>query len=83
MIHALEKYNLPYTGANAAFYSLKKDFMQSVVKDNGFFTPAYLFVYQLEQVELAFSALKFPMIVKHHNGYGSIGMTKDCKVTNH
>ena len=80
MIHALENFNLPYTGATARFYNYKKEFMKMMVHVSGLLTPAHTFVYDLENVQEALNELNFPMIVKHYNGYNSIGMTQSSKV---
>lgn len=31
------------------------------------------------QVTDAVEGLRYPLIVKHHNGYASVGMGRDCK----
>ncbi len=36
----------------------------------------------MEDVEDAAQNLTFPLICKHYDGYGSIGMTKDSRVNN-
>jgi D-alanine-D-alanine ligase-like ATP-grasp enzyme len=45
VIHALENFNLPYTGSNARFYNYKKEYMKMVAHTSGINTPAHAFVY--------------------------------------
>ena len=48
----------------------------------GIKTPAWATAYAVEDVEAAveLGGLEFPMLVKHHNIYSSIGLTRDSKV---
>ncbi len=41
--------------------------------------PAFVFAYDDDGIEQA-STLNFPLIVKHFNGSGSVGMTRNSKV---
>jgi D-alanine-D-alanine ligase len=43
-------------------------------------TPAFIFAYSDKDIEAAAESLAYPMIVKHYNGSGSIGMTKNSRV---
>jgi len=45
-------------------------------------TPPYIFAFTEKEIEEAEKHLKYPMIVKHYNGYNSIGMTPKSKVSN-
>ncbi|MCB0128867.1 MAG: hypothetical protein KDE58_41660, partial [Caldilineaceae bacterium] len=44
-------------------------------------TPASVFAYDEAGIALAAQNLRYPMLVKHYNGYGSIGLTADSRVT--
>eukprot|EP00741_Cyanophora_paradoxa_P007043 tig00001073_g6814.t1 len=79
VIHALEAFGLPYTGADAAFYSLSKDKMKCIAQQAGVRTAPFVFARDGEGVEAAGRLLRFPVIVKHPNSGGSIGMTRRSK----
>ena len=83
VIRALEYFNLPYTGGNGKFHSVTKQNMKNISSFSGVQTPCYCFVFDNFEIDLAIKHIKtYPMIVKHYNGYGSIGMTKKSKVNN-
>lgn len=46
--------------------------MKKAALENGIRTPAGIFAFKEEEIEEA-TKLKFPLIVKHFNSYGSIG----------
>jgi biotin carboxylase len=54
--------------------------MKLVAHSVGVKTPMFVFAYDDEGIEQAANTLDYPMIVKHFNGSGSIGMSKDSKV---
>ena len=37
-------------------------------------TPAHCFLKDINELETLIQEMQFPMIVKHFNGYGSVGM---------
>ncbi|KAG2425031.1 hypothetical protein HYH02_015082 [Chlamydomonas schloesseri] len=92
VVEALERLNLPYTGANAAFYEPSKIEMKMAAHYYGVKVPAWVHIQcgvGRRGVEAGLEAvlappsrggLRFPLIVKHPSGYGSVGMTKDSKV---
>eukprot|EP00198_Chlamydomonas_reinhardtii_P014346 XP_001703683.1 predicted protein [Chlamydomonas reinhardtii] len=94
VVEALERLNLPYTGANAAFYEPSKIEMKMAAHYYGVKVPAWVHIQcgvGRRGVEAGLEAvlappsrggLRFPLIVKHPSGYGSVGMTKDSKVHN-
>ena len=83
VINALEHYNLPYTGCNAKFYSLTKQHMKFICTSSDINTPRYCFVHSESDIDLAINHIgKYPMFVKHYNGYSSIGLTLKNKVSN-
>jgi len=82
VVHLLEKYNIPYTGANSKFYEPTKEMMKMVAYYYGVRTPSYVFAYNDDDIEEASNSLNYPMIVKHFNGYSSVGMTRKSRVTN-
>lgn len=82
-IYALEEFNLPYTGREAFFHTLSKKSQKYICTASGIQTPRYYFVHKPEDIPLAVSHInKYPMFVKHWNGYSSIGLTNKSKVRN-
>ncbi|EFJ41611.1 hypothetical protein VOLCADRAFT_98341 [Volvox carteri f. nagariensis] len=92
VVEALERLNVPYTGADAAFYEPSKIDMKKAAYFYGIGVPAWVHVQGGPGQEEAGVAevlgpperggLRFPLIVKHPSGYGSVGMSKKSKVTN-
>jgi len=77
VVKTLETFKVPFTGASSDFYEPSKAVMKMVANYEAVKTPLYVFAHNALDVEDALATLKFKMIVKHFNGYGSIGMTKD------
>ncbi|GAX84410.1 hypothetical protein CEUSTIGMA_g11832.t1, partial [Chlamydomonas eustigma] len=82
-------FDCAFTGADAKFYEPSKSLMKKIAYYYGLDTPGWAFLYHVDmsddsvaalQVREATDGLTYPMIVKHHNGYSSIGMGRDCKV---
>eukprot|EP00198_Chlamydomonas_reinhardtii_P012983 XP_001702320.1 predicted protein [Chlamydomonas reinhardtii] len=90
-MHGQPVLNLPYTGANLPFYEPSKIEMKMAAQYYGVQVPAWVHIESAEDMEAGLAevlappsmgGLGFPLIVKHPSGYGSVGMTKDSKVTN-
>jgi D-alanine-D-alanine ligase len=80
VINALEELNLPYTGANARFFDPTREEMQAVADANGIgFAKGYR-VKTVEQAERLVKDLRFPIMVKHPQSYGSTGMFRESRV---
>jgi len=80
VVQALERWGVPFTGANSAFYEPSRVEVKAVCHKIGVKTPAYVMAAGLEDIDHALSRLLFPMIVKHPNSYGSVGMTRESRV---
>jgi len=82
VVDLLEKLQVPYTGADARFYDPSRADMKRVAIAEGINTPAWATAYALEDVQASVEqgGLEFPMLVKHHNSYSSIGLTRASKV---
>jgi D-alanine-D-alanine ligase-like ATP-grasp enzyme len=80
VVQALERLGLAFTGATSSFYEPSRQAMKRVCHYWDIGTPAYVIASNAQEVEFAASSLEFPMIVKHPNGYASIGLTKDSRV---
>ncbi|MEZ4867564.1 MAG: SET domain-containing protein-lysine N-methyltransferase [Caldilineaceae bacterium] len=79
---ALERVGVPFTGANAAFFATNREKLKMACHYWQVKTPASVFVYDEQGIALAAQNLRYPMLVKHYNGYGSIGLTRESRVTN-
>ena len=79
VVQALETLNLPFTGADSRFYEPTREQMQAVaeIQDVGFARG-----FHAESVDDLWLArkLRYPLMVKHPNSYGSTGMTRDSRV---
>ncbi len=82
VVQTLEKLGLPFTGADSVFYAVNREKLKVACHFWGVRTPASVFVYDEAGIGLAAHNLRYPMLVKHYNGYGSIGLTADSRVTN-
>ncbi|HAV75972.1 MAG TPA: hypothetical protein DCX53_01315, partial [Anaerolineae bacterium] len=79
VVSALEKLNLPYTGANPQFFDPTREEMQAVADANGIgFAKGYR-VASSEEAEVMVKNLRFPIMVKHPKSYGSTGMFKESR----
>jgi len=79
----LEMFSIASTGSSAKFVRLTKENMKMVFVYNNIPTPYYFFAFGDAELDLAVKHFnKFPAIVKYHNGYSSVGMTRSSKVTN-
>jgi D-alanine-D-alanine ligase len=81
VVLALEAAGLPFTGATSAFYEPTREAMKAACRRVGVAAPASAAVRDDAAIARAAEALRFPLIVKHENSYGSIGMTRDARVT--
>lgn len=80
VIRALEELNLPYTGANERFFDPTREQMQAVADANGLgFAKGYRVTSVDEAVKLAVN-LRYPIMVKHPQSYGSMGMFRDSRI---
>ncbi|GLI71226.1 hypothetical protein VaNZ11_016343 [Volvox africanus] len=96
VVEALERLNLPYTGADRGFFEPSKVDMKIAAQQLGVTVPAWVHIKRFgpmghEGVEKGLAevlappeqgGLSFPLIVKHPSGYSSVGMTKQSKVFN-
>ncbi|KAL6052210.1 SET domain-containing protein-lysine N-methyltransferase, partial [Balamuthia mandrillaris] len=82
VVQLLERYGLAFTGANSKFYEPSKELMKMMAYYYDVNTAPFVFAYNEEDIKEAHQNLRYPMIVKHYNGYSSVGMTKDSRVNN-
>lgn len=77
----LELLDLPFTGATSRFWEPSREAMKRTCRYLDIGTPDWRFASTPDAIVAAGEALRFPLIVKHPSSYGSIGMTKDSRVT--
>jgi D-alanine-D-alanine ligase len=82
LVHALEKYNAAFTGADSKFFDPTRDEMKNAARRVSVPTPNWIFVNRVEDAEKATKRLKFPMLVKPPHGYASVGIRRNSRVEN-
>ena len=84
VIQALETLNLPFAGADSAFYVPTREGMQALAEKKGIGFARGIRVFDGENVaaKITEAGFRYPMIVKHHDSYASAGMTRDNRVEN-
>jgi D-alanine-D-alanine ligase len=80
VVKTLEELNLPFTGADSRFYNPTREEMQASGEAVGVGFVAGVNVSDVGEVDAIADELRFPMIVKHPNSYGSTGMTRKSRV---
>ena len=80
VVQALERLDVPFTGATSAFYEPTREAMKRVCAAWGIDSPAYVIATEQRDVERASDTLRFPLIVKHPSSYSSIGLTRESRV---
>lgn len=79
IVQALEKLNLPFTGADTNCFDPTREEMQAVADANRIgFAKGYQ-VKNAEEAKQLVKNLRYPIMVKHPKSYGSTGMTKDSR----
>lgn len=79
VVEALERLNLPFTGSDSRFYSPTREQMQAVAEIQGVGFARGFHAKSLRDLSEA-KKLRYPLMVKHPNSYGSAGMTRDSRV---
>ncbi len=84
VVQALEALNLPFTGGDSGFYPLSREQTCAIAERKNISFPRGIHAKAGETVEakVAKAGLRFPLIVKHHDSYASVGMTRDSRVEN-
>jgi len=79
VIKALEELNLPFTGADSNFFDPTREEMQSAADVHGVgFAKGYR-VNSMEEAKRLVENLRYPIMVKHPQSYGSTGMIKESR----
>jgi D-alanine-D-alanine ligase len=82
LVHALEKHNVAFTGADSKFFDPTRDEMKNAARRVSVPTPNWIFVNKLEDADRVVKRLKFPMLVKPPHGYASVGIRRKSRVEN-
>lgn len=79
VVKALEELNLPFTGADSKMFDPTREEMQAAADAHGVgFAKGYR-VKSVEEAERLVKNLRFPIMVKHPQSYGSTGMIKESR----
>ncbi len=81
VVRTLEKLNVPFTGASSSFYDPSREEMKRICQTHGIGTPSYVLARSDSDLSEAAERLTLPLIVKHPNGYSSVGLTRKSRVT--
>ena len=79
VVTALESLNLPFTGAGTEFYNPTREHMQGVAEAHGISFARGFNAGLIGHLAQA-NDLRFPLIVKHPNSFGSTGLTRESRV---
>jgi D-alanine-D-alanine ligase len=82
LVHALEKYNAAFSGADSKFFDPTRDEMKNAARRVSVPTPNWIFVNRVQDAEKVVKRLKFPMLVKPPHGYASVGIRRNSRVEN-
>jgi D-alanine-D-alanine ligase-like ATP-grasp enzyme len=82
VVQTLEKLGAAFTGAASNFYEPTREQMKAACAAQGVKYPAFVMAKTDEDIERAAQTLRFPLIAKHPNSYGSVGLRKSSRVTN-
>ncbi len=81
VVKTLEQYGVPFTGAASNFYEPTREQMKAACAAKGVKYPAFVMAKSDEDIERAAKTLRFPLIAKHPNSYGSVDLRKSSRVT--
>jgi D-alanine-D-alanine ligase len=80
VVNALEELNLPYTGATPWFFDPSREEMQAAADSHGVgFARGYR-VTGVEEAQRLVKNLRYPIMVKHPQSYGSTGMFRESRI---
>jgi D-alanine-D-alanine ligase len=80
LVHALEKFNVAFSGADSKFFDPTRDEMKNAARRVSVPTPNWMFVNRVEDAEKVAKRLSFPMLVKPPHGYASVGIRRNSRV---
>lgn len=80
VVEALERLRVPFTGATSGYYEPSREEMKRACRAEGIPTPAHVLARSERDVARAVDILRFPMFVKHHSSYASVGLSRASRV---
>ena len=80
VVRALERLNVPFTGATSEFYEPSRVTMKRVCRELDIATPAYVLARTEQDVDRAAARLNYPLIVKHYASYASVDLSRASRV---
>ncbi len=80
VVRALERLDLPFTGATSEFYEPSRVTMKRACRALGIATPAWAVARREEDIDRAAARLRYPLIVKHHSSYASVDLSRASHV---
>ena len=80
VVRALERLNLPFTGAYSRFYDPSREEMQAVAESIGVGFARGINVADVGELDALDESLVYPLMVKHPNSYASMAMTRNSRV---
>jgi D-alanine-D-alanine ligase-like ATP-grasp enzyme len=82
VVQTLERLGAAFTGAASNFYEPTREQMKAACAGQGVKYPAFVMAKTDADINCAAKTLRFPLIAKHPNSYGSVGLRKSSRVTN-
>jgi len=79
VVEALEKLNLPFTGADSKFYNPTREEMQALADAHGIGFAKGHHVTSADGLDALVKDLRYPLMVKHPQSYSSVGMTRESR----
>jgi len=79
VVKALEELNLPFTGADSKMFDPTREDMQAAADAHGVGCAKGHRVKSVQDAERLVTNLRFPIMVKHPQSYGSTGMIKESR----
>ena len=80
LVHALEKYNAAFSGADSKFFDPTRDEMKNAARRVPVPTPNWMFANRVEDAEKVAKRLNSPLLVKPPHGYASVGIRRNSRV---
>jgi len=80
VVQTLESHGVPFTGSTSVFYEPTREEMKRVCRLLGIGAPRYVLAKSTADVERAQEELRFPLFVKHHSSYASVGISRASRV---
>lgn len=77
VVMALERTHQAFTGANSSFYFVSRETLKLASAKANVGTPCFHFAFKPTDVDDMLETLTFPLLVKHFDGYGSVGLVRE------